>query len=248
MKKSALHIMLKPACRIWVQFECNCPVVGTFFSMAFLGIGVKIDLFQSCGHCWVFQICWYIVCRTFMASTFRILNTSAGITSPPLALLTVVLSRDHLNSHSRMSGSGWVTTPSWLSGSLRSFFIYSSSECSFYLFFFNLFCFLGLYCFCPLFYPTSWITALSWQSGLHNSVKLWAMSCRATQDEWVIVESSDKTWSTGRGNDKQPQYTCCENPMSYIKRQKDILVYNPSFFSIPPFFHPFNSGQVYNRL
>ena len=57
MKKSALHIMLKPACRIWVQFECNCPVVGTFFSMAFLGIGVKIDLFQSCGHCWVFQIC-----------------------------------------------------------------------------------------------------------------------------------------------------------------------------------------------
>ena len=57
MKRSAFHIMLKPACRIWVQFECNCLVVATFFSMAFLGIGVKIDLFKSCGHCWVFQIC-----------------------------------------------------------------------------------------------------------------------------------------------------------------------------------------------
>ena len=29
----------------------------------FLGIGMRIDLFQSCGHCWVFQICWHIECN-----------------------------------------------------------------------------------------------------------------------------------------------------------------------------------------
>ena len=39
----------------------------------------------------------------------------------------------HLTSHSRMSGSRWVITPWWLSGSWRSF-LYSSSVCSCYLF------------------------------------------------------------------------------------------------------------------
>ena len=47
---------------------------------------MKTDLFQSCGHCWVFQICWHIECSTFTASTFRIWNSSTGIPSPPLAL------------------------------------------------------------------------------------------------------------------------------------------------------------------
>ena len=47
------------------------------------------------------------------------------------------------------------------------------------------------------------------------------MSCRATQDERVMVESSDKTWSTGEGNDKPVQYSCLENPMNSMKRQKD---------------------------
>ena len=44
------------------------------------------------------------------------------------------------------------------------------------------------------------------------------MPCRATQDRQVMVESSDKMWSTGEGNDKPLQYSCLENPM---KRQKD---------------------------
>ena len=47
---------------------------------------MKTDLFQSCGHCWVFQICWHIVCSTFMASSSRIWNSSTGIPLPPLAL------------------------------------------------------------------------------------------------------------------------------------------------------------------
>ena len=42
--------------------------------------------------------------------------------------------------------------------------------------------------------------------------------CRATQDEWVTVESSDKTWSTGEGNGKPLQYSCLENPMNSMKR------------------------------
>ena len=47
------------------------------------------------------------------------------------------------------------------------------------------------------------------------------MLCRATQDGQVMVESSDKTWSTGEGNGKPLQYSCLENPMNSIKRQKD---------------------------
>ena len=47
------------------------------------------------------------------------------------------------------------------------------------------------------------------------------MACRATQDGQVMVESSDKTWSTGEGNGKPLQYSCLENPMNSMKRQKD---------------------------
>ena len=36
-----------------------------------------------------------------------------------------------------------------------------------------------------------------------------------------MVESSDKTWPTGEGNGKPLQYSCLENPMSSMKRQKD---------------------------
>ena len=84
---------------------------------------MKTDLFQSCGHCWVFQICWHIECSTFTPSSFGIWNSSTGILSPPLALFIVMLSKAHLTSHSRMSGSRWGITPSWLSGSWRSFFV-----------------------------------------------------------------------------------------------------------------------------
>ena len=47
------------------------------------------------------------------------------------------------------------------------------------------------------------------------------MPGRATQDRWVMVESSDRTWSTGEGNGKPLQYSCLENPMDSMKRQKD---------------------------
>ena len=41
------------------------------------------------------------------------------------------------------------------------------------------------------------------------------------QDRWVMVESSDRMWSTGEGNGKPFQYSCLENPMNSMKRQKE---------------------------
>ena len=72
-------------------------------ALPFFVIGMKTDLFQSCGHCWVFQICWHIECSTFSASSCRIWNSSTGIPSPPLALFVLMLPKAHLTSHSRMS-------------------------------------------------------------------------------------------------------------------------------------------------
>ena len=62
---------------------------------------------------------------------------------------------------------------------------------------------------------------ITWTTALSSSMKLQAMLCRATQDGWVMVESSDKTWSSGEGNGKPLQHSCLENPMNSMKRQKD---------------------------
>ena len=48
-------------------------------------------------------------------------------------------------------------------------------------------------------------------------------ACRATQDRWVMVERSDRMWSTGEGNGKPLQYSCLENPMNSMKRQNDRI-------------------------
>ena len=47
---------------------------------------------------------------------------------------------------------------------------------------------------------------------------------RATQDGWVMMERSDRMWSTGEGNGKPLQYPCLENPMNSMKRQKDRIL------------------------
>ena len=46
----------------------------------------------------------------------------------------------------------------------------------------------------------------------------------ATQDGQVMVESSDKMWSTGEGNGRPVQYSCLENPMNSMRRQKDTTL------------------------
>ena len=66
------HVLLKSGLENFEHYfanvwsECNCVVVWAFFGIAFLWIGMKTDLFQSCGHCRVFQIC-YIECSTLTA-------------------------------------------------------------------------------------------------------------------------------------------------------------------------------------
>ena len=70
--KFTVHILLKPDLQNVEHYfastwdECSCAVVWAFFGITFW-IGMKTDLFQSCGHCWVFQICWHIECSTFTA-------------------------------------------------------------------------------------------------------------------------------------------------------------------------------------
>ena len=145
--KFMVHVLLKPSLKDFEHYlasmwsEYNRMIVFEHpLSLPFFGIGVKTDLFQSCGHCWVFQICWHIECSTFTASCFRILNNSAEIPSPPLALFVMMLPKPHLASHSRMSGSKWVGTPSWLLSheDFFFFFLYSSSVYSYH----------PIFCFC----------------------------------------------------------------------------------------------------
>ena len=127
--KFTVHVLLKAGLENFEYYfssmwdECSCAVVWTFFGIAFLWDCSENRTFQSCGHCWVFQICCYIECSTFTASSFRIWNSSTGIPSPPPALFVVMLPKIHLTSHSGMSGSRRVIIALWLSGSWRSFFV-----------------------------------------------------------------------------------------------------------------------------
>ena len=65
--KFLVHVMLKFSLKDFeynltgMQNESNFTVVCTFFGTAFFVIRMKTDLFQSCGHCWVLQICWHWV-------------------------------------------------------------------------------------------------------------------------------------------------------------------------------------------
>ena len=61
---------------------------------------------------------------------------------------------------------------------------------------------------------TTWVTTLS------NSTELWAMPCKATQEGWVMVETSGKMLFTGERKCKPLQHSCLENPMNSKKRQK----------------------------
>ena len=80
---------------VW-QFEHS-------LALPFFGTEMKTDFFRSCGHYWIFQICWYTECSTFTVSSFRIGNSSTGIPSPPLALFVVMLPKP-----------SWLHTPGCL--------------------------------------------------------------------------------------------------------------------------------------
>ena len=132
--KFMFHILLKHGLEnsehyfasVWD--ECNYALVWAFFGIAFLW-----DFNEN----WHFPVLWLLLSfpnllaywvQHFLSIIFRIWNSSTGIPSPPLALFIVVFPKAHPTSHSRMSGSRWVITPSWLSGSWRSF-LYSQFFC-----------------------------------------------------------------------------------------------------------------------
>ena len=60
-------------------------------------------------------------------------------------------------------------------------------------------------------------------TALSNSMKP-SHACGATQDGRVMVERSDRMWSTGEGNGKPLQDSCLENPMNSMKRQNDRIL------------------------
>ena len=60
-------------------------------------------------------------------------------------------------------------------------------------------------------------------TALSNSLKL-SHARGATQDERVMVERSDRMWSTGEGNGKPLQYSFLENPMNSMKRQNGRIL------------------------
>ena len=90
-------------------------------ALPFFGIGMKTDLFPVLWPLLSFPNLLAYWVQHFHSIIFQELNSSTVIPSPPLALFIVMLPKAHLTSHSRMSGSRWVITPLWLSGSLRSF-------------------------------------------------------------------------------------------------------------------------------
>ena len=147
MWKFLVHVPLKPSLKIFELYlanvwnENNCAIVWTFFDIVFL---------WDWNDNWPFPVLWpllsfpnllaYWVQHLNSIIFFRIRNSSAGIPSPPQFLFIVMLPKAHLTSHSRMSGSRWVTTPLWLSGSLRAF-LYSSFVYSCHLLW-GFFCFI----------------------------------------------------------------------------------------------------------
>ena len=171
--KFLVHIMLKPSMQDFkhdltsMGDECNCPMVSTFCSTTLRRTGMRIDLFQSCGPCLVFQICWYIECNILMASSCRILNNSTGILSHPLALLIAVRPKADLTSLFRMFGSGWLTTLDHTNPvHLNLFYIVLPCIISISSWFLQ--CLLGLYHLCPLLCPSlgkifPWYLQFSWR-------------------------------------------------------------------------------------
>ena len=137
--KFMVHVLLKPGLENFEHYftsvweECNCAGVWAFFGIAFL---------WDWNEHWPFPVLWPLLSfpnllvywvQHFHSIIFQDLKLFNWNSITLVALFVVRLSKAHLTSHSRMSGSRWVITPSWLSGSWRSF-LYSASVYSCHLF------------------------------------------------------------------------------------------------------------------
>ena len=127
-----VHILLNPSLKDFehnltiMWNECNCMVIWTFF-----GIALLWDWNEN----WPFPVLWPLLnfpnllsywVQHFNSIIFKELKQLSWNAIPSTSLFVVMLPKAHLTSYSRMSESMSVTTPSWLSGSLRPF-LYSSS-------------------------------------------------------------------------------------------------------------------------
>ena len=125
--KFTVHVMLKPGLDNFEHYftsmwdECNCAAVWAFFGITFLW-----DWDEN----WPFPVLWPLLSfpnllaywvQHFHSIIFQDLKLFNWNSITSVALFVVRLSKAHLTSHSKMSGSRWVITPSWLSGSWRSF-------------------------------------------------------------------------------------------------------------------------------
>ena len=109
------HILLKPGLENWallcwcVRWEQLCGSLNMLWHCLSLGLEWKLT-FSSPVATAVFSK-FVGILRAALALFFRILNSSTGIPSPPLALFVLMLPKAHLTLHSRMSGPRWVITP-----------------------------------------------------------------------------------------------------------------------------------------
>ena len=70
------------------------------------------------------------------------------------------------------------------------------------------------------------------------------MPCEASQDGHVMVERSDRTWSTGERNGKPLQYSSLEKPMNRMKRQKDMTLKDELPRSVGAQYATDKSGEI----
>ena len=134
--KFTVHVLLKPGLEnvrnyfasVWDA--CNCAVIRAFFGIAFL---------RDWNENWPFPVLWPLLSfpnlLTYWVQHFHIIifQDLKQLNWNSITSTSFVRSEVHLTSHSRMSGSRWVITPSWLSGSWSSF-LYSSFVYSCHLF------------------------------------------------------------------------------------------------------------------
>ena len=125
-----VHILLKTGLENFKHYftsmwdECNCAVVWAFFGIAF---------FWDWNENWPFPVLWRLLSFPNLL-TYWVQHFSQrhllGFEITPLGLFVMMLPKAHLTSHSRLSGSRWVITPSWSSGLWRCFLYCSSVYCS----------------------------------------------------------------------------------------------------------------------
>ena len=126
-----VHILLKPLLDNFEHYftsiwdECSCSVVWKLFGIAFLwDWNWKLTFSNPVTTAEFSKFAGILSAALLQQHLFRIWNSSSGIPSAPLAWFSVVITKGHLISHSRMSNSRWVITPSWLSESLDFFGIF----------------------------------------------------------------------------------------------------------------------------